>query len=652
MSRKEQKVKEEPGKTGKQGGTSRPQKRSFREDCAILWRGVRIWREILPGYWTWCILCLFTDAFFPYFGIYMSAQLVNELAGDCDLNRLLILAGITAGGGFFLSLLRRALNGRRDIVMGGQFYYLESYLSNVQNRLQYDYMENSEVTLLRARINASTNAFGGGLLKIIWNLPGLLEDILHIFFSASLTVSMFAMVARGEFTGILRFINSPYSALIIILLILLDAVCSIYIANNRTLQTEKALDGLAELNTRHSAYMGLRGSDMTVFNLNRIVLEDFRKYSLRPAWIERTERIELKYDTLSAFLNGALNLAIYLFVAIKAFMGAFGIGNFILYQGTVRRFVNAVSGFAKGIGILRNNNDYLLRLYEFLDLPNDMYQGSLAVEKRDDLDYEIEFRDVSFRYPRTEAYALRHVNMKFRMGEKLAIVGENGSGKTTFIKLLCRLYDPTEGKILLNGIDITRYRYDEYLSLFSVVFQDYTLFGFSLGENVSASTEYDEARVRKCLLRAGLGDKLSALDAQAAAKSGENAQQETKKDAALESFIGRGYDVTGVDFSGGEKQKIALARSLYKEAPFVILDEPTAALDPVAEAAVYEDFNKIAQDKTTVFISHRLSSCRFCDNIIVFDHGQIIQRGGHDELVADTEGKYCQLWNAQAKYYS
>ena len=336
---------------------------------------------------------------------------------------------------------------------------------------------------------------------------------------------------------------------------------------------------------------------------------------------------------LSILLNAAVNIVIFIFVAAKVYIGVFGLGSFLLYQATIARFVSAVSSFASEFGNLRFNNQYLIKVYEFLDLPNEMYKGTLAVEKRDDINYEIEFRDVSFKYPRTETWALRHVNMKFKIGDKLAIVGENGSGKTTFIKLLCRLYDPTEGKILLNGIDITRYRYDEYMALFSVVFQDYALFQFPLAANVAASFDWDAERVRDCLVRAGMEDKLDGLE------------------RGIETPIGREYDSDGVDFSGGEMQKIALARALYKDAPFVILDEPTAALDPIAEAAVYENFNTLTQNKTSVFISHRLSSCRFCDKIAVFDHGMLVQEGTHEALVGEVGGKYAELWSAQAKYY-
>ena len=191
-----------------------------------------------------------------------------------------------------------------------------------------------------------------------------------------------------------------------------------------------------------------------------------------------------------------MNISLYLFIAAKAYLGAFGIGNFVLYTGTISRFVNAVTNFFGNAVDLKANNAYLEEIFAYIDMPNSMYQGTLPVEKRafcegGDNEYEIEFRDVSFRYPASDAYALRHINLKFRIGERMAVVGKNGSGKTTFIKLLCRLYDPTEGEILLNGIDIKKYNYAEYMSLFSVVFQDFKLLSFSLGQNVAAAMQYD-----------------------------------------------------------------------------------------------------------------------------------------------------------------
>lgn len=256
------------------------------------------------------------------------------------------------------------------------------------------------------------------------------------------------------------------------------------------------------------------------------------------------------------------------------------------------------------------------------------------MEKRDDNDYSIEFKDVSFKYPNTDVYALRHINLKFKIGEKLAVVGMNGSGKTTFIKLLCRLYDPTEGVILLNGVDIRKYNYQEYLSVFSVVFQDFRLFAFSLGQNVAADARFNRSKAEACLKEAGFGKRLSEMP------------------EGLETCLYHDFDKNGVEISGGEAQKIAIARALYKNAPFIVLDEPTAALDPVSEYEVYRKFNEISGGKTAIYISHRLASCRFCDNILVFNEGQIVQHGTHEALLAQPSGKYAELWNAQAQYYT
>lgn len=225
--------------------------------------------------------------------------------------------------------------------------------------------------------------------------------------------------------------------------------------------------------------------------------------------------------------------------------------------------------------------------------------------------------------------------MNFEVGRRLAVVGMNGSGKTTFIKLLCRLYDPTEGEILLNGIDIRKYNYREYMDIFSVVFQDFKLLSLKLGENVAGRTDYDRARVIDCLKKAGFSDRLLQM-----------------KDGT-ETYLYKDFDSkNGVAVSGGEAQKIAIARALYKDAPFIILDEPTAALDPIAEAEIYSKFDEIASDRTAIYISHRLSSCRFCDKIAVFHEGAVIQQGTHASLLSDKNGKYYELWHAQAQYYT
>ena len=325
---------------------------------------------------------------------------------------------------------------------------------------------------------------------------------------------------------------------------------------------------------------------------------------------------------------------IYVFTCLKAWAGAFDIGLVTQYVGAATALAESLNILISSLGDMKANTTHLDNTFRYLDLPNAMYQGSLTTEKRADRNYQVEFKNVSFKYPGSETWALRNVSMKFQIGKRLAIVGENGSGKTTFIKLLCRLYDPQEGEILLNGIDIRKYRYDDYMGVFSIVFQDFQLLSQSLGSNVAGCKDYDEKRVTQALVDAGFGPRLHTLP------------------KGLDTQLYKDYGEDGIEISGGEAQKIAIARALYKDAPFIILDEPTAALDPMAEAEIYSKFNEISGDKTAVYISHRLSSCKFCDEILVFHQGSIVQQGTHEALLSQKEDKYAQLWNAQAQYYT
>ena len=358
------------------------------------------------------------------------------------------------------------------------------------------------------------------------------------------------------------------------------------------------------------------------------VLKLFRDFQLRE------QRVRLLGDLAEVALTFLRNGAAYGYLLALALGEGLSVSEFLLYFTAVGNFTTWVTGILKGFGELHQFSLELSSVRSYIEAPEPFrMEGGKAIEPDTSLPYTLELRDVSFRYPNTETWALRHVNMKFQVGSRLAVVGENGSGKTTFIKLLCRLYDPTQGEILLNGIDIRKYSYRQYIDLFSVVFQDFQLLAFPLGQNVAAAVEVDKGRAASCLEMAGFGKRLAALP------------------QGLETPLYKEFDESGVQVSGGEAQKIALARALYKDAPFVVLDEPTAALDPVAEMEVYENFDKIVGDKTAVYISHRLSSCRFCDDIAVFDHGHIVQQGSHDTLV-EAPGKYQELWHAQAQYYA
>ncbi|MDE6746822.1 MAG: ABC transporter ATP-binding protein/permease, partial [Oscillospiraceae bacterium] len=300
-----------------------------------------------------------------------------------------------------------------------------------------------------------------------------------------------------------------------------------------------------------------------------------------------------------------------------------------MYFSRIRNSMNRVAG---GFGGMSVDLEFMKTAFDFLDIPDEKYKGTIPTEKRDDNEYEFEFKHVWFKYPNSEQYALRDVNLKWKIGEKMALVGKNGCGKSTLVKLLCRLYDPTEGEITLNGIDIKKYKYEDYMALFSVVFQDSELFSFSIAENVASSDEYDPELVTDCVTRAGLGERLKEM---------EN---------GIETCLYKDFDEHGVEISGGEAQKLCLARAIYKGAPFIVLDEPTASLDPISEHDIYTKFNGIVGTRTAVYISHRLSSCRFCDEITVMEDGTVAERGTHESLI-EADGVYKALWEAQAEYY-
>lgn len=308
------------------------------------------------------------------------------------------------------------------------------------------------------------------------------------------------------------------------------------------------------------------------------------------------------------------------------------IGNFTLYLASAGAFSNAINEVLSALSALRERSAHTDDYRSFMDIPGDSGKDTIPVPKADK--YVFTFENVSFKYKGQEKYALRNLNITIAAGEKLAVVGLNGAGKSTFIKLLLRLYDVTEGRILMNGTDIRRFNRAEYYRLFSPAFQDVTVFAFPMAENVSMSPpdETDKNKAEKCVREAGLGNKMDKL--------------EKGIDTELLKVL---YD-DGVDLSGGEKQKLALARALYKGSDIIVLDEPTAALDALAEYRLYKSFNGLVGNRTAVYISHRLSSTRFCDRVAMFKDGEMTETGTHEELMAKN-GDYAEMFRVQAQYY-
>lgn len=601
---------------------------------SVTMRGFSILKQYCPGLAQGKSAYELINSVQPFVSIWFTARIVNEISSQRRFNTILfyVLGAVLIN--FICALLKSIINHICNEKESQMWSWFGKVFSDKQMSLDFVDLENVAIQHQRQEAEENLYMFGNGLAQLFWGISALVRTFVYIVLSLSMTVSLFISKSGN------RFIDHPVWIFIVLICIVIGGL-------SKSKATISENDVFMEYckNTvwfnRVFMFFGKelymnpeKAKDVRIYSQNTVAEKMLDKLISH----ERDNQSDITkmalYPAIAQIIIGLANAVCYLFVAIKALFGAFVVGDIVQYVAVLSRLGE---GLQELMYILSDNEVYcthLQNLFEYLDLPNHMYQGSLTVEKRDDNEYYVEFRNVSFRYPNTDTYVLRHVNLKFKVGEKLAVVGMNGAGKTTFTKLMCRLYEPTEGEILLNGVNIKKYDYDEYMSIFSVVFQDFRLFSFSLGQNISASASYDREKVIECLKKAGFAERLNSLPND------------------LDTFLYKDIDADGVEISGGEAQKLALARALYKNTPFIILDEPTAALDPISEYEVYSKFNEITRTKTAIYISHRLASCRFCDKIAVFHEGNIIQIGSHEELLADSKGKYYELWNAQAQYYT
>lgn len=615
---------------------------SYREAFRFNRKAFLLLYKRYPQMFTSSIICVIWDALTPYVGIYLSARIIDEIAGSRDPETLKRLVLYTLFSAALISLVTALLSKWRNNQESGMYFKVQQVFTQKLMEMDFVNIDDAKTHEMLSTINQNQNGGGWGLYRVTGNMNNLISAVFSLLGGAALTVTLFTRLVPED-AGKLTVLNNPLFVLVIIAVMLAVTYIGSALSNKAGSYYARRADA-HNLGNRLFGFYGWLGYQQELAPDMRIYRQDiicdrynsdktstfgskgiFARYARGPIGL---------YNAASAAIAWVLVGAVTVFVCLKALAGAFGVGSVTMYSTAVLSINSGIATFFGTAGDMRNNASFLKLIFDFLEMPNTMQQGFRPVDKRDHRNYEIEFRNVSFKYPGSEEYALKHVSMKFGAGERLAVVGQNGSGKTTFIKLLCRLYDPTEGMILLNGTDIREFDYLEYMAIFSVVFQDFRLFAFSLGQNVGTKVAYDSELAGNVLRKAGFGERLDTLE------------------DGLETYLYKDFSKKGVEISGGEAQKIALARTLYKDAPLIVLDEPTAALDPIAESEVYSNFNDIVGDKTAIYISHRLSSCRFCNDILVFHEGELVQRGSHEELCKETDGKYYELWNSQAQYYN
>lgn len=573
----------------------------------------------------------------PYVGIVFSAKVIDALLAS-NFDEAIVTVATMLITLFVLALLTAMVNYRTNLSQKLLQTNLEISIRQKSMSLEYEVMSNLEVQ--KALRNAEDAAkYTGGLGTLVKHYKELIQYLLSAI-TALVFIGMFCMT-KGEDRGlILTFISSP----VVTVTGLLGALSLGMLLSKNQSQKIKALeDNIAAKHYEVENQIGYwlsdvihdieSGKTIRISDMSVMICSNMRSFFSRSIPLFESMGLSGRKRIYAEGIENLLfSVVAYSLVVVKVFTKAISIGAFMKYSGAILQFHQATTKIVWSENEVNRLVKILLPLADYMERENLRHTGTIPVEKRADHKYEIEFHNVGFCYPNSETFILKNVNAKIDNKSKLAVVGPNGAGKTTFIKLLCRLYDPMEGYITLNGIDIRKYDYDEYLSLFGVVFQDFYLFASSIAENVAASKDYREEVVKEKLEKSGVSPYVATLE------------------KGIEAIIKNG-DEDATDLSGGQGQKISIARALYKDAPFVILDEPTAALDPISEAEIYEKFDEMVENKTSIYISHRMSSCRFCDDIIVFEDGKITERGHHDVLL-EKAGLYSKLWNAQAQYYA
>ncbi|HKM33391.1 MAG TPA: ABC transporter ATP-binding protein [Lachnospiraceae bacterium] len=426
-----------------------------------------------------------------------------------------------------------------------------------------------------------------------------------------------------------------YLSPVILVCLILHVIVTMYVSRKNYKNEYATKDERGKANRRIDYFYKTThdfsyGKDIRIYHLKDRIMKNYdAEIGALKSLVKRLKAKEYKYSFLSLFTLFLTNIVMYGILIYRAYQGM-EISTFSMYLSAITSLLTALLMLGDTFTFLSDQGQYVADYFRMMDTSL-VTEGGISTKPADTL--EIVFDHVTFKYPGSEQNIFTDLCFTMHKGERLAIVGVNGAGKSTLVKLMTGLYEPTEGNIYINGSEIRTYAKKDLYAMFSAVFQDVNVLAFSIRENVTCtSDEVDEIRVREALSKVGLLEKIKGFD------------------KGLNQVMLKVIDEDGTDFSGGERQKLSIARGLYKDANMVVMDEPTAALDALAEAEIYENFSTLIKGKTAVYISHRLASTKFCDRIALFDEDGLKEYGNHEELMA-KKGQYYEMFMVQGKYY-